>query len=355
MASSVAPVDSSICVNARSTPARRWSRCFIATRKPIRHARRVLGTARAVADPVQPTPEDQKTIDDINEIFGVEDHVEAFAGPGGLPFIRLSHACGSSVEISLFGGQITSFRQASGDEVLYIRPDAVFDRSKPIAGGIPLCFPQFGPGAIQQHGFARNVDWSVSDSSADPNPDDREPEVQLLLRDNEFTRSIWPHEFQAALTVNLHGERLRLDFRVINPSSGGTFDFTAALHSYIEVVDVERSAVVGLQGLKYLDKVVSATSPPECEEEGEAVLIQGPVDRVYLDAGEYAELHVGNGAAVALSSHGWRDAVVWNPWTAMPDAYRRFVCVENAVAAVPIRLDPGSGWRARLELYVKDL
>lgn len=58
-----------------------------------------------------------------------------------------------------------------------------------------------------------------------------------------------PHEFQAALTVNLHGERLRLDFRVINPSSGGTFDFTAALHSYIEVVDVERSAVVGLQGL----------------------------------------------------------------------------------------------------------
>jgi D-hexose-6-phosphate mutarotase len=39
--------------------------------------------------------------------------------------------------------------QPSGDEVLYVRPDAVFDKSKPISGGIPLCFPQasqLGPG-----------------------------------------------------------------------------------------------------------------------------------------------------------------------------------------------------------------
>ncbi len=26
--------------------------------------------------------------------------------------------------------------------MLYIRPDAVFDKSKPISGGIPHCFPQ---------------------------------------------------------------------------------------------------------------------------------------------------------------------------------------------------------------------
>jgi hypothetical protein len=30
--------------------------------------------------------------------------------------------------------------------VLYIRPDAVFDKSKPISGGIPHCFPQVGAG-----------------------------------------------------------------------------------------------------------------------------------------------------------------------------------------------------------------
>lgn len=29
------------------------------------------------------------------------------------------------------------------------------DGSKPISGGVPHCFPQFGPGEIQQHGFLR--------------------------------------------------------------------------------------------------------------------------------------------------------------------------------------------------------
>jgi glucose-6-phosphate 1-epimerase len=27
------------------------------------------------------------------------------------------------------------------------------------SGGLPHCWPQFGPGEIQVHGFARNVDW----------------------------------------------------------------------------------------------------------------------------------------------------------------------------------------------------
>jgi hypothetical protein len=50
---------------------------------------------------------------------------------------------------------------------------------------------QFGPGAMQQHGFARNLDWAISSTSADPQPDDQEPEVTLLLTDNEYTRKMW--------------------------------------------------------------------------------------------------------------------------------------------------------------------
>lgn len=178
----------------------------------------------------------------------------------------LTHSSPATVQITLFGACITSYKQASGDEVLYIRPDAVFDKSKPISGGIPHCFPQvgrcpegapreqqpriaavhsqqlsmrclphaspghqtslgcaflclqpiqlpariiccafrspshpplalaapqFGPGPIQQHGFARNVDWEIAATSADPQPDDRDPEVQLVLTDNEYTRAMW--------------------------------------------------------------------------------------------------------------------------------------------------------------------
>lgn len=47
-----------------------------------------------------------------------------------------------SAQIYLFGAVVTSWKQPSGDEVLYVRPDAKFDKSKPISGGIPFCFPQ---------------------------------------------------------------------------------------------------------------------------------------------------------------------------------------------------------------------
>lgn len=35
-------------------------------------------------------------------------------------------------------------------------PNPIAD-TKPYAGGAPHCFPQFGPGAIMQHGFARGI------------------------------------------------------------------------------------------------------------------------------------------------------------------------------------------------------
>ncbi len=55
-------------------------------------------------------------------------------------------------QVHLFGGCVTSWKQASGDEVLYIRPDAKFDGSKPISGGIPHCFPQ-----VQRKDFKNDV------------------------------------------------------------------------------------------------------------------------------------------------------------------------------------------------------
>lgn len=187
-------------------------------------------------------------VKELNGTFGIEDRVQFIEGRGGLPSVLLKHACGASAEITLFGGCITSWKQPSGDEVLYIRPDAVFDKSKPISGGVPHCFPQFGPGAMQQHGFARNLDWEVADTSADPQPDDRDPEVQLVLSDNDYTRAMWPHHFKAVYSVALHGDILRTDMRVLN-TGDTTFDFTAALHTYLEVAGIESARVRGLKGL----------------------------------------------------------------------------------------------------------
>jgi D-hexose-6-phosphate mutarotase len=43
-------------------------------------------------------------------------------------------------------------------------------------------------------------------------------------------------------TVTLHGEQLRTDFRVIN-TGDAPFTFTAALHSYFEVLGVTKAKV----------------------------------------------------------------------------------------------------------------
>ena len=44
---------------------------------------------------------------------------------------------------------------------------------------------------MQQHGFARNLVWDIASTSADLQPDERDPTVELVLVDNEYTRAMW--------------------------------------------------------------------------------------------------------------------------------------------------------------------
>lgn len=210
----------------------------------------------------------------LNAAHGIPGSVAFAVHPGGGLKAVLTHANGSSAEVHLQGATVTSYCQPSGDEVLYLRPDAVFDGSKPIAGGVPICFPIFGPGAMQQHGFARNSLWAVHRSCADVNPDYPEPCVTLRLADSAATRSMWAHSFEALLEVTLKRDSLLLAFRVRNANAGGeSFDFTAALHSYFEVVDAALPAVrvTGLKGKAYLDKVPDPKAPARRTEDADAV------------------------------------------------------------------------------------
>ena len=127
---------------------------------------------------------------------------------------------------------------------------------------------------MQQHGFARNSLWAVHRSCADVNPDYPEPCVTLRLADSAATRAMWAHAFEALLEVTLKRDALHLAFRVRNANAGGeAFDFTAALHSYFEVVDAALPAVrvTGLKGKAYLDKVPDPKAPSRRVEDADAV------------------------------------------------------------------------------------
>ncbi|XP_068641336.1 putative glucose-6-phosphate 1-epimerase [Aristolochia californica] len=269
--------------------------------------------------------------------------VQITEGLGRLPKVQLSSVHGSEAEIYLFGGCITSWKVANSKDLLFVRPDAVFNGQKPISGGIPHCFPQFGPGPMQQHGFARNMNWVIA------NFEDAEgdPIITLELRDDPYSRSMWDFAFQALYTIRLSSKSLSTKLVVTNRDKR-PFSFNSALHTYFRASSASAS-VSGLKGCKTLNKDPDPVNPLEGKEVREVITFPGFVDCVYLDAP--GELHLDNGLGngIYIKNKKWSDAVLWNPYLTMEACYKDFVCVENA-KIVQVQLQPEQSWVAEQEL-----
>lgn len=281
----------------------------------------------------------------VNKETSTTVGVRVTEGEGNLPKVVLTSPHGSEAEIYLFGGCLTSWKVPNGKDLLFVRPDAVFNKKKPISGGVPHCFPQFGPGAIQQHGFARNLDWSVVDSdNADGNP-----VVTLLLKDGPYSRSMWDFGFQALYKVVLNSKSISTELTITN-TDNKPFSFTSALHTYFSA-SVTGASVKGLKGCKTLDKELDPTNPVEGKEERDVVIFPGFVDRVYLDAPSELQLDNGLGDVITIKNTNWSDTVLWNPHLQMEACYKDFVCVENAQIG-NVQLEPQQSWTAKQHLSI---
>ncbi|XP_061949164.1 putative glucose-6-phosphate 1-epimerase [Populus nigra] len=281
----------------------------------------------------------------VNKETSTTVGVRVTEGEGNLPKVVLTSPHGSEAEIYLFGGCLTSWKVPNGKDLLFVRPDAVFNKKKPISGGVPHCFPQFGPGAIQQHGFARNLDWSVVDSdNADGNP-----VVTLLLKDGPYSRSMWDFGFQALYKVILNSKSISTELTITN-TDNKPFSFTSALHTYFSA-SVTGASVKGLKGCKTLDKELDPTNPVEGKEERDVVIFPGFVDRVYLDAPSELQLDNGLGDVITIKNTNWSDTVLWNPHLQMEACYKDFVCVENAQIG-NVQLEPQQSWTAKQHLSI---
>lgn len=281
----------------------------------------------------------------VNKETSTTVGVRVTEGEGNLPKVVLTSPHGSEAEIYLFGGCLTSWKVPNGKDLLFVRPDAVFNKKKPISGGVPHCFPQFGPGAIQQHGFARNLDWSVVDSdNADGNP-----VVTLLLKDGPYSRSMWDFGFQALYKVILNSKSISTELTITN-TDNKPFSFTSALHTYFSA-SVTGASVKGLKGCKTLDKELDPTNPVEGKEERDVVIFPGFVDRVYLDAPSELQLDNGLGDVITIKNTNWSDTVLWNPHLQMEACNKDFVCVENAQIG-NVQLEPQQSWTAKQHLSI---
>ncbi|MFA6314488.1 MAG: D-hexose-6-phosphate mutarotase [Sterolibacterium sp.] len=254
---------------------------------------------------------------------------------------------GAQAEISPYGSQVLSWRPAVQErEQLFLTPRSLWMSDRPIRGGVPVIFPQFGSlGSSLKHGFARVSDWQpIAVGTAA----DGAGQAILHLRDSPATRAWWPHPFTAEVHLRVGGDTLRIELRIENTGQE-KFAFTAALHTYLRVDDIAHTRVAGLQGLRYRD-AVSGTD--DCLESSDALAIRGEVDRIYFDS-RRPLLVSSPGNGVAIEASGFRDTVIWNPGAertrAFPDLapedYQHLLCVEAAAIGTPIALNPGEEWR----------
>jgi len=267
----------------------------------------------------------------------------------GTPAVRIAAPDGATAIVTAHGAQLVSWVPARGRERLYLSERTTFAPGNAIRGGVPVIFPQFAErGGGPRHGFARTMAWQLDDAHGGADF----ACATFFLEDTPVTLALWPHAFRAELTVAVNGARLDIELEVKNRGQA-TFDFTAALHTYLRVAEVETVHVEGLQGRSYEDNVAGETRIDRAEN----LVIGGEVDRLYPDAPATLLLRE-PGHSLALQSEGFRDAVIWNPWEEkcaaladMPrDGFRRMLCIEAANAARPIRLEPDAAWFGRQTL-----
>ncbi|WAT02131.1 D-hexose-6-phosphate mutarotase [Rouxiella chamberiensis] len=240
-----------------------------------------------------------------------------------LPVLIVTHPKGRAA-ITLQGAHLVSWQPAGQKPVIWLSRETAFTPGVAIRGGVPICWPWFGPAGKPSHGFARNLPWQLTAQSED----DEKVQLTLTLKDSAETRQHWPHDF------TLHAHFTFGDECTIELESHGDFETTSALHAYFEIGDITKVSVEGL-GQPYLDKVLG----------GEKAVLQGPltfdgeVDRIFTEpATESLIVDPVLNRTLSVRHQGNSDVVSWNPGPVLSasmkdmadDGYQTMVCVETA-------------------------
>lgn len=294
-------------------------------------------------------------VDTLNERFAVPGQLTFSNGPGGLPFAEISNHS-ASARVCLLGAHVTDFQPHGQQPVLWMSRCSEFEVGKPVRGGIPVCWPWFGPHPAAadkpNHGFVRRILWDVD---AVTSPDEATTVIRFVTQTTPASRSDWPHDFRLEMTVRV-GSALGVDLDAHN-TGNTTVTCTGALHTYFAVSDIRAVSVSGLEGCTYIDTVgprrrLIQDGPVRFAAETDSIFVDTASDNVIADPGLNRQIRI--------AKSGSRSAVVWNPWIAKSrrmedfgdDEYLRMVCVETTnVDDDAVCLPPGG--RHRLGAVIK--
>ena len=243
-------------------------------------------------------------------------------------------------ELYLHGAHCAAWQPAGQAPVLWMSQLSNFHADKPIRGGVPICFPWFGPNAsnksLPAHGSARLQPWDLADVETDATG-------AVCLK---CVTRIEPFD----LEYKVHfGKKLTLSLTTLLPSTHKSPEqFEDALHTYFSISDIHQVTISGLEQIAYIDKVDHAKDIPATSA---VIQFTGETDRIYLDTLDTCVLHdPGWNRRIVVHKSGSRSTIVWNPWVdksaRMPDfgndEWPGMVCIETAnVGPLAIQLQPG--------------
>ena len=252
-----------------------------------------------------------------------------------------------------FGGHVLGWQPAGIDApVLYVSPRAVLDGSKPVRGGVPVCFPWFsnGPegGLKPKHGPVRSGVWELREQ--------RDDGVSLAASAEGFGITL-DATFGEALTLNV----------VVTRTTDSPAPFELALHTYFAVSEAAAVSVTGLAGARRFDALTGENTT----QGDEPIRFTGEYDRVFTACPGGQTLHdpaPGSGSSegfarrVVITPTNLPSTIVWNPGPAKAasmkdlgeDQYPRFVCIESARVREDAQvLAPGQAFEAGVQITVE--
>ena len=288
--------------------------------------------------------ETMPAVEELDRLFGIPEVAKISEGNGGLPRIRIT---GSRVEgeMYLHGAQVTSWKPAGSDEVLFLSTKSRWQEGRAIRGGIPICFPWFRAKAddpkAPAHGFVRTRNWRLESIVEE----DAGVAISMSTESDNQTRHWWPAEFRLVHRV-VFGPELTLELTCTNT---GTPDlhFEEALHTYNRVSDVAKARLQGLDAVQFLDNMDSNAVKIQHGD----VTIASATDNAFMGTQKDVDLidpklH----RRIRLKKANSLTTVVWNPWREAAarlgdlgdGEWTQFLCAEASnILDASVTLAPG--------------
>lgn len=258
----------------------------------------------------------------------------SFSMQGNLVLLEVenSHA---KAKITTHGGCLLSYipkvGSSANNDILWVSDQSIYDGSKPIRGGVPICWPWFGAAdeqGLPAHGFVRNKAWQVESVS---NLANDVTQVVMTLESDAETLAIWPFAFHLSLTIEI-SEQLLMTLTMQNLNDVD-LPISEAFHSYFSVEDVNSVLVKGLKGSIKLDKLTNAKSVKPLVD----YQVVTPMDDVYLNQSKSIEfVDTGNKRTIVLDKMNASSTIVWNPGSEgvsnfsdiNKQDWTKFICIE---------------------------